>query len=147
MSSDARDSDAGISDTHGFHKHMGENPWMTRNDPAKLFSKENRMPCSRRCGEEVNVNHEINNDGGCGSSLEQEQLEAVSGGSLLSRPAEGIPGGEKSRAVHSICGTELTFRQIQGTYYCPTCKKEVPFNEILKGSCLIDSAGSRGVLS
>ena len=86
-----------------------------------------------------------NDNGGC-SRLDQEQLEAVDGG-FVSSGLAGAVFGDKNRAVHSICGTELTFRQIVGTYYCPACKKEVPFNEIIKGSSLVDSAGSRGILS
>lgn len=85
------------------------------------------------------------------TNLKDSQLESVTGGSFspektvssILHAAEEIVGtgteavssalaGDK--VIHKVCGAQLSFRQIAGTYYCPICKKEVPFNEIIKGA-------------
>lgn len=59
-------------------------------------------------------------------------VESVTGGVL----ADQVIQREKSRPdkspVHITCGSSLVFQQNMGVYYCPKCRKEVPFNEISK---------------
>lgn len=64
--------------------------------------------------------------------VQADSLQSVTGGSLFSSSSSANEGNSVMRPVHSVCGSTLLFQQTLGVYYCPKCKKEVPFNEIVK---------------
>lgn len=65
-------------------------------------------------------------------SVADSVLESATGGvsADYTRPIEKNKNIEGP--VHIGCASPLIFHQIEGVYYCPKCRKEVPLNEILK---------------
>ena len=59
-------------------------------------------------------------------------LESATGGVSVDYFREKEKNKKVEGPVHSGCGSLLIFQQNLGVYYCPKCRKEVPFNEILK---------------
>lgn len=59
-------------------------------------------------------------------------LESAAGGVLADQVIQRGNSGNDKSPVHITCGTTLVFQQNLGVYYCPKCRKEVPFNEIRK---------------
>lgn len=64
--------------------------------------------------------------------MSDKALESATGGTS----AYNLEQPEKIKRVdapiHIGCGSTLVFQQNLGVYYCPKCRKEVPFNEVLK---------------
>ena len=59
-------------------------------------------------------------------------LESATGGVSVDCFREKEKNSKVEGPVHMGCGSKLIFQQNMGVYYCPKCRKEVPFNEILK---------------
>ena len=65
-------------------------------------------------------------------SVADKVLESATGGVSADYFGDKEKNKKVAGPVHSGCGSLLIFQQNLGVYYCPKCRKEVPFNEILK---------------
>ena len=61
--------------------------------------------------------------------LDEDMLGGVSGGTS----GDYIRNGERtaSEGTYHTCGTKLRYLQMEGSYFCPVCKKSVVPSEIL----------------
>ena len=64
--------------------------------------------------------------------IQEDSMQSVTGGSLPYASAYPNVTIASKGPTHSVCGTKLSFREVLGVYYCPKCKKEVSFNEVVK---------------